>query len=40
MLALEKSTLASGGLYRTLTEGQERALKVSEKIVTAGAEFD
>lgn len=34
MLAVEKSTLASGGLFRSLTEGQERGLKVSEKPVT------
>jgi len=34
MLAVEKSTFASGGLFSSLTEGQERALKVAEKPVT------
>lgn len=37
MPAIGKSTLASGGLFRSLIEGQERALKVSEKSV-AGAQ--
>lgn len=31
---MAKSTLDSGGLFRSLTEGWERALKVSEKPVT------
>ena len=30
MLAVGKSTLVSGGLLRSLTEGWERALKVPE----------
>lgn len=32
--AVAKSTLDSGGLFRTLTEGRERALKVLEKPMT------